>query len=129
PTGGLALSSDGNLYGTCNQGGISNWGTVYMITPGGTFSSIRQFALTDGWHPTDSMFLGSDGNLYGTASSNGNGTVNGTVFKFQTEGSHNLVVLQNSSTGQVALWSVSKKTVIDAAIVSSIPPAGWNVVG
>jgi uncharacterized repeat protein (TIGR03803 family) len=33
PTGGLAMDTSGNLYGTTNSGGTSGYGTVFKLTP------------------------------------------------------------------------------------------------
>jgi len=79
----LVLGGDGNFYGATAAGGInSNAGTVFKITPGGTFTRIYSFCAqvgcTDGSTPRDGMILGSDGNLYGTTyygGHNGEGTV------------------------------------------------------
>ena len=61
PTG-LVQASDGNFYGTTNSGGFSNsncssgnnpgtCGTVFKITPTGTFTTLHLFNYTDGTAP------------------------------------------------------------------------------
>ncbi|MGH8202257.1 MAG: beta strand repeat-containing protein [Steroidobacteraceae bacterium] len=82
PTGNLLLASDGNFYGTTNQGGASGDGTVFKVTPTGVETVIYSFAggATDGANPSAGLIQGSDGNLYGTTSAGGpNGY--GTVFE------------------------------------------------
>jgi uncharacterized repeat protein (TIGR03803 family) len=81
---GLALATDGNLYGTTTQGGVasllihgfSGGGTVFRITPSGTLTTLYSFCsqsgCTDGCTPWAALVQATDGNLYGTASSCGN---------------------------------------------------------
>lgn len=61
---------DGNFYGTTSAGGSGSCGTIYKVTPSGTFNVLHTFpnASTDGCAPRSSLVLGTDGNLYGTAS-------------------------------------------------------------
>jgi uncharacterized repeat protein (TIGR03803 family) len=78
PYGGLTLSTDGNLYGTTNQGAAS-WGTAFKITPAGTlttiytFGSCSNYGCPDGALPFSSLTQGSDGNFYGATESGGLG--------------------------------------------------------
>jgi len=61
---------DGNFYGTTPYGGSSaSCGTIYKITPSGTFSVLYTFvnASTDACEPFAPLVLGTDGNFYGTA--------------------------------------------------------------
>ena len=76
PQGGLTSGNDGNLYGMTTIGGeghdaLSGYGTVFMITPIGTFTSIHSFAGNDGSVPLGELTRGSDGNFYGTTSQGG----------------------------------------------------------
>lgn len=61
---------DGNFYGTTSVGGSGGCGTIYKVTPSGTFTVLHTFpnSSTDGCAPHASLVLGTDGNLYGTAS-------------------------------------------------------------
>jgi uncharacterized repeat protein (TIGR03803 family) len=76
PYGGLTNGNDGNLYGMTTVGGEgydaqSGYGTVFKITPGGTFTSIHSFNGSDGWFAKGELTRGSDGNFYGTSSQGG----------------------------------------------------------
>jgi uncharacterized repeat protein (TIGR03803 family) len=87
----LLLGSDGNFYGTAQEGDRSSTvnpsGGIYKMTPAGAFSLIYPFTAmsgsgtnVDGARPQSALVQASDGNFYGTASYGGpNGT--GTVFE------------------------------------------------
>jgi uncharacterized repeat protein (TIGR03803 family) len=62
------------------DGGPSSAGTVYKITPSGTFTSLHSFAGSDGQFPFGTVIQGSDGNFYGTTNQGGTSGP-GTVFK------------------------------------------------
>ena len=102
PLTGLVLGRDGNFYGTTFFGGITNiagatnggtlgFGTVFRISPGGSYSNLYSFGSTipDGIFP-GSMTQGSDGNFYGNAYSGGAFTNRGAVFRITPGGSESL---------------------------------------
>ena len=86
PEAGLLQASDGNLYGTTNQGGATGEGTVFKVsTDGMTFQTLHSFTGPDGENPDAGVIQASDGNLYGTTAGGGaNG--DGTVFMVSTDG-------------------------------------------
>ena len=51
PYSGLVVGADGNLYGTTTAGGSNNLGTVFQLTPGGSFTSLFSFNGTNGAEP------------------------------------------------------------------------------
>jgi len=66
PFGGLIQASDGNFYGTTDEGGAYGYGTVFRITPGGTLTVLYTFTGgADGLAPSGSLVQASDGYLYG----------------------------------------------------------------
>jgi len=86
PLGALIQASDGNLYGTCDEGGTSNAGTVFRISTSGHLSKIYDFATGSvGSHPQAGVIQASDGNLYGTAS-DGGGDAGGTIYQLTLGG-------------------------------------------
>lgn len=77
---------DGNFYGTTGIGGkIGSNGTVYRITPSGTFHTLHSFGAAGQGYPNGALVQGSDGFLYGTTFSGGKNGV-GTIFKISVTG-------------------------------------------
>src|SRR5579871_647513 len=105
PYGGLIQASDGNLYGTCYEGGAYGYGgTVFKITPSGTESILYSFkgGTTDGQNPQASLIQASDGNFYGTTEYGGAHTTSldsyGTVFKITPSGTETVLYSFGSSS-------------------------------
>jgi len=93
PAATLVLGTDGNFYGTTQQGGAGNSGTVFQVTPAGSLSSLP-LSGTDGSNPaaalvqcpTSTTSCPSSGvSLYGTAK-NGGSNSDGTVFSVMFTG-------------------------------------------
>jgi len=107
--GGVIQASDGNIYGTTNEGGNTTTGcgsvgcgTVFKLTPTGVFTTIYSFCPTtssgdclDGARPTAGLVQGSDGALYGTTQFGGANCVSmggcGVVFRVTTAGAYSTV--------------------------------------
>jgi len=88
PYAGLVLEkTTGNFYGTTHDGGASNNGTVFMVTPTGTETVLHSFVNdgADGLNPYAGLILDKTGNLYGTTYSGG-ASNNGTVFELTPSG-------------------------------------------
>ena len=85
PNGGLVLGSDGNFYGTTEYGGTSHLGTVYRISPEGTYEELVSFDNSNGAQPFGQMIQATDGNFYGTTVGGGS-LLNGTVFQLTPAG-------------------------------------------
>jgi uncharacterized repeat protein (TIGR03803 family) len=68
----LVQDSKGNLYGEANRTDPSGgYGTLFELTPSGTFIRLRAMDFRTGVNPSGGMIIARDGNLYGTASSGG----------------------------------------------------------
>ena len=78
PFGGLVQGTDGNFYGVGYLGGATNHGTIFRITPGGTFSTRYSFDGTKGGSPMVTLLQHTTGTLY--ADTNTFGTHNSGVF-------------------------------------------------
>lgn len=90
PMAALVQASDGNFYGTTQSGGGSQCapdgcGTVFKITPSGTFATLYSFSGSDGGLAIGGLLQATDGNLYGTTW-NGGANGFGTVFKITIGG-------------------------------------------
>ena len=68
---GLVQASDGNFYGTTEFGGTMDYGTVYRLSPGGSYSVLYNFDGTTGANPEASLLQHTNGILYGHTSGGG----------------------------------------------------------
>jgi uncharacterized repeat protein (TIGR03803 family) len=74
PYAGLVQDASGTLYGTTDEGGEYNWGTVFKLDDTGKETVLHSFAGDkDGEYPWAGLVLDNSGNLYGTASEGGAG--------------------------------------------------------
>jgi uncharacterized repeat protein (TIGR03803 family) len=79
PLGGLTLGTDGNFYGTTQQGGATNCnfgygcGTFFKLTPAGVLTTLFIFPgdYSEGSYPYAAAIQGTDGNFYGTTTAGG----------------------------------------------------------
>jgi len=102
----LVFDSAGNLYGTTNNGGSNNVGTVFELTPtrSGTWNETIVYSFenneVDGTYPYGGLIFDSSGNLYGTTAGGGT-SFNGTVFELTPGkgGQWNETVLDNFGSG------------------------------
>jgi|HubBroStandDraft_1064217.scaffolds.fasta_scaffold24231_3 uncharacterized repeat protein (TIGR03803 family) len=88
PITGLVLATNGDLYGTTEEDGAKGGGTVFKITPSGTFTTLYSFcSLSDCADGEEAWGLiqGTNGNFYGTTLGGGANNV-GTVFEITAAG-------------------------------------------
>jgi uncharacterized repeat protein (TIGR03803 family) len=96
PYAGLIQASDGDLYGTTEEGGSGNaegdsgGGTIFKITPSGTLTTVYSFCsqkgCLDGAKPYGGLVQAINGDFYGTTSGGGSYNSYGTVFKITPSG-------------------------------------------
>jgi uncharacterized repeat protein (TIGR03803 family) len=94
PYAGPVLGADGNLYGSTQQGRLTQYGSIYELSPGPDESwmltTIFRFNGGNGANPEYSLVFDQAGNLYGTATEGGdlNCTTDGcgTVFRLSPNG-------------------------------------------
>jgi uncharacterized repeat protein (TIGR03803 family) len=85
PVSNLVQGTDGNFYGTASYGGTHpNFGTVFKITPSGTFTTLHNFDSTDGSYPYAGLIQATNGKFYGATFAGGSSSACsfgcGTVF-------------------------------------------------
>jgi uncharacterized repeat protein (TIGR03803 family) len=90
PYGGVVLDAKGNIFGTTQIGGASNYGTVYRLSPNGSggFTETILYNFTgqgDGGYPAAPLTMDAAGNLYGTTSLS-NVDTHSTVFELSPTG-------------------------------------------
>jgi uncharacterized repeat protein (TIGR03803 family) len=86
PAAGLISDANGNLYGTTFEGGSSNRGTIYKMTPPWKESVIYTFTgANDGQNPYVALTIDASGNLYGAAQ-RGRFSNSSTIFKLSPNG-------------------------------------------
>jgi len=70
PVAGLIQATDGNLYGTTQDGGANGSGTMFQMTPSGTLTTLYSFCsqsgCTDGAYPKAGLVQDTNGTFYGT---------------------------------------------------------------
>jgi uncharacterized repeat protein (TIGR03803 family) len=90
PVSTLVMGPDGEFYGTTQNGGTYNYGSVFKISTHGTLTTLHSFDVFDGVSPYGSLLLASNGNFYGTTNEAGACIVTaggcGTVFTISPSG-------------------------------------------
>nr|WP_317046582.1 choice-of-anchor tandem repeat GloVer-containing protein [Adhaeribacter arboris] len=107
PQGDLTQGTDGNFYGLTYTGGTNSYGTIFKMTPGGTYTVLRNLDYTnDGRNPQGSLVQGSDGSFYAMTPAGGLGN-RGTIFKVTPAGAYSILVhFPEAAKGQTPLGSL-----------------------
>jgi uncharacterized repeat protein (TIGR03803 family) len=80
------LGNDGNLYGGTTSGAASNNGSIFRITPSGSFATLHALNnTTDGGPPNQALVQASDGNFYGVGGISPTGVI-GSLFRVTPAG-------------------------------------------
>jgi uncharacterized repeat protein (TIGR03803 family) len=97
PEGGLVIDSKGTLYGTTENGGASNFGTIFRISPIGEEKVLYEFTGgEDGGIPSGELLF-DRGNLYGIV---GNGDLQyGAIFELESDGTFAILYRFQRGTG------------------------------
>jgi uncharacterized repeat protein (TIGR03803 family) len=94
PENFLTQGKDGTLYGTAYRAGPNpdGAGTVYKLTPDGTFTVLHSFGRDKGGAYPESNLVLHHNKLYGTTSDYGNKVCRcGTLFEVGLDGSYNVL--------------------------------------
>jgi uncharacterized repeat protein (TIGR03803 family) len=106
PVAGMTLASDGNFYGTAQLGGSIGDGSLFRITPDGSYTDLHDFeGKTDGGEPSSPPIESSDGNLYGITE-NGFGT-GSTVYRYTLSGNFTAIYQFSGAHGGAPLIQAS----------------------
>jgi uncharacterized repeat protein (TIGR03803 family) len=115
PSGPLVRDAQGNLFGTTNQGGANDLGTVFVVPTGtGFIGTLASFNGTNGANPNGGLVSDSHGSLYGTTSGGGPNYPTsgyGTVFELAA-GSSTITTL--AAFNDTSAYSPTGAPVIDS---------------
>jgi len=139
PSGGLVQATDGNFYGTTNEGGNYNGGTVFRITAATKLTTLHSFDGTHGSNPDCTLVQATNGNFYGTTVFGGANN-DGTVFSLSvglgpfvetvpTSGpvGKAVVILGNNLTGTTSVTfngTAATFTVVSSTEIKTTVPKG-----
>ena len=91
----LIPSTDGNVYGTTQDGGIPQAGSIFRIDPAGPVTAYNFDGSATGGHPSQ-VFEGEEHNLYG-ATAMGGAFDHGTIFRLNMAPPRNLLNISTRS--------------------------------
>lgn len=105
PNGILAITANGQLFGTTVYGGAEDYGTVYELTPSrsGTWTEKVLYSFTggaDGGEPFAGPIRASSGILYGTTALGGNSSLGAAYSLTQSGSAWTETVLHSFAGGQ-----------------------------
>jgi uncharacterized repeat protein (TIGR03803 family) len=100
PLSGVVFDSAGNLYGTTQDGGTNNSGTVFEVSGAShqTLTTLINFSVNNnfGVGPDGQLLVDSAGNLFGTTDSGGTGS-GGTAFEVSGSNHQTITTLASFS--------------------------------
>jgi uncharacterized repeat protein (TIGR03803 family) len=77
----LVQGADGEMYGTTEFGGNTDFGIVFKLDAGAVLTTLYTFqGANDGAHPFVGLVLGTNGKFYGTTGFGGSYGTSGTIF-------------------------------------------------
>ena len=132
PQANLLQGKDGNFYGTAPNGGANGNGTIFEISPDGSFfTNFYNFSAgSNGAAPVGALILGADGNFYGTTFYGGVSNW-GAIFRITTNGDYTRLGWFSGTNGanpQVALVQAADGSFYGATTVggpyTNTTPAG-----
>ena len=89
PQSGLIQDSEGNLYGTTENGGAYSGGTLFKLSPTGVETVLHSFggpSTLEGRSPMAGVIMDSSGNLYGTTGVVGSSGGGPSVYELSPDG-------------------------------------------
>ena len=140
PYGGLVQASNGSLVGTTESGGQYGFGSIFSVTPAGSFETLYSFCAStgcpDGASPAGTLVQAASGVYYGTTQSGGKSAncgayACGTVFKITGAGAlttlHSFCVKSGCPDGQAPYAGLTLAS--DGNLYGATPAGGANANG
>ena len=131
PFGSVVQDKAGNLYGTTESSGSSDYGTIWKVSKKGKETILHNFAggSSDGCFPVAGVALDSKGNLYGTTHACGaNGF--GALYELRASGRFTLLHSFGGSDGDYPDGEVlrtAKGTLFGTTLIG-LPFGNWGTV-
>jgi uncharacterized repeat protein (TIGR03803 family) len=92
PFNPLVMGSDGNFYGTTEGDSVTNYGTVFSISPEGSLTMLYTFTgQADGGTPQGTLVEGPGELFYGTTYYGGSSSGYGVIFTVDSSGNYNTI--------------------------------------
>ena len=122
PKGGLIQGSDGNFYGTTSAGGVSNAGTVFMISVADVHTQVLYSDDTSSWYGDLAMPAGNLTTLYSFTGGNDGGYPQAGV----VQGCDGSLYVATSAAGKMGDGTVFRLTLgtLPPTVLPSITPPG-----
>jgi uncharacterized repeat protein (TIGR03803 family) len=121
------LDAQGNVYGTTETGGPDDAGSVFKITPDGTYTVLAFFdSKTTGLNPTGPLAIDAHGNLIGTTYMGVSG--NGNVYSVNSSGKIS-VLYEFGNANSEGARPVAGVTLVGSQILGTTSQGGVNGYG
>ena len=106
PYAPMIQATDGNFYGTTEDGGTAKVGVIYRITPDGKYSILHNFfdgsVANNGGQPDAGLLQATDGNFYGTTMAQNlpgaKPTIKGVIFRLTPQGEYTVLHVFDTAT-------------------------------
>ncbi len=85
PLAAMVVGADGALYGSTENGGAADAGTLFKFETNGTFTQLHDFSAASVASTRSALAAGTDGSMYGSTEFGGVGNL-GTLFKLEGNG-------------------------------------------
>lgn len=91
-TRAVTSGADGKLYGVSQNGGANGVGTVFSVSPTGSYTNLHSFDATGspilGNSNADALAQATDGNFYGITGPASDGSNGGKIFRISPTGAY-----------------------------------------